>query len=326
MLVSIIIPVYQVEKFIERCAVSLFKQDFKYIEYIFIDDNSSDNSIFVLEQVLQRYPIRAISTRIIRNKNNIGIFEVRKLGVMMARGEYILHIDSDDWCKKNMVSMLYSAAKINNSDIVFCDYYSVRKKILRYNKQSYPEYSKKGDFKSTFLHKVTMNVWNKLIKREIHIKLYEDINLSKHINMGENWLIIYPLFYSAKQITYVPHALYYYNRANNNSLTSIFKAKGYTDGFFVFQFLYHFLKPKLSQSQFKILREKLFLALCSLTSYAGVKINKSFLNLLSINFLDLWGNRQISFSNKIMYSFYFLQMPWIPKIIRKTFIIYLKRL
>ena len=105
--VSVIIPVYNVEKYIEKCARSLFEQTLDDIEYIFIDDCSPDNSMLVLSKVLKSYPKREAQVRIIRNPENKGVAYSRTIGMKAATGEYMIHCDPDDWVDKELYQNMY---------------------------------------------------------------------------------------------------------------------------------------------------------------------------------------------------------------------------
>ena len=135
--VSVIIPIYSVEKYIEKCAHSLFKQTLDDIEYIFIDDCTPDHSIEIIKDVLEQYPHRKKQTRIVRMPMNSGIGAVRKHGIQLATGDYIIHCDSDDWVDVTMYENMYKKALEENLDIVFCDYYETdrfnHKKISCYS-------------------------------------------------------------------------------------------------------------------------------------------------------------------------------------------------
>ncbi len=100
--VSVIIPVYGVEKYIERCARSLFEQTLDDIEYLFIDDCTPDKSIEMLKQVLEDYPHRKPQVVIHRMEQNSGQAAVRKWGMQNAIGDYVIHCDSDDWVELTM--------------------------------------------------------------------------------------------------------------------------------------------------------------------------------------------------------------------------------
>lgn len=134
--VSIIIPVYGVERFIERCARSLFEQTLESIEYLFVDDCSPDDSISVLNRVLKDYPARMGHVVVHRMDRNSGQAEVRKWGMQNATGEFIIHCDSDDWVDPTMYEQLYNQAVEKGLDMVFCgheetDCISTTKRVYR---------------------------------------------------------------------------------------------------------------------------------------------------------------------------------------------------
>lgn len=118
-----IIPVYNVGKFIERCVRSLMEQTMDNVEYIFVDDASPDNSIQILQKVIADYPNRRDNVRILTHAENKGLPAARNTGLAVATGEYIFHCDSDDFVEKDLLSTLYETARNENADIVWSDYY-----------------------------------------------------------------------------------------------------------------------------------------------------------------------------------------------------------
>ena len=124
MKISVIIPMYGVEPYIAQCARSLFEQSFTdQVEYLFIDDASKDNSVEVLRNVIDEYANQNLNIRIIQHENNLGLPSARNTGLKHARGEYIMHVDGDDFLEVNAIEMLYKAARDNDADVVWCDYY-----------------------------------------------------------------------------------------------------------------------------------------------------------------------------------------------------------
>ena len=103
--VSIIIPVYGVEKYIEKCARSLFEQTYSNIEYIFVNDKSKDDSIDILKKILTAYPDRKAQVRIVEHEKNKGLSQARETGIGYASGMYLMHVDSDDYIEPNMVEL-----------------------------------------------------------------------------------------------------------------------------------------------------------------------------------------------------------------------------
>jgi len=217
--VSIIIPIFGVEKFIEKCARSLFEQTYHNIEYIFVDDCSPDNSINILKNVLDEYPIRKKQTKIITHKVNKGLPTARNSGLKLATGTYIFHCDSDDWIEQSAIEEMYKAITKNNADILWCDWYLSFKKNERYISQ---KSDKKGilrgldAIKLILGGKIRHNVWNKLIKRELYLR--NNISFPCNYGMGEDLTMI-KLFAFTDKICYLPKALYHYAQTNENAFT-----------------------------------------------------------------------------------------------------------
>ena len=119
--VSIIITVYNREKYIEECARSLFEQSLDDIEYIFINDASTDNSIEILKTTANNYPQRIPYIKIINLDQNGGVANARNIGIDNVTGDYTIHTDSDDWVDRDMYKQLYKKALETNADIVGCN-------------------------------------------------------------------------------------------------------------------------------------------------------------------------------------------------------------
>lgn len=199
--VSVIIPVYGVDKFIERCAISLFEQTLADMEFIFVDDCTTDNSIPILRDVVKRYPTRRDQVQIVKHKKNLGLPSARKTGLEYVHGEFVAHCDSDDWVEKTMYEMLYYAAIYNDADFVWCDYYRSDGKSKTVVKQERQPKLMQGP------------VWNKLIKNE----LYFNNNITfPTANKGEDGVLITQLSYFSKKRYYLPKPLYnyYYNASS----------------------------------------------------------------------------------------------------------------
>ena len=105
--VSAVIPIYGVAAFIERCARNLFSQTLREVEFIFVDDATPDNSIALLEKVIEEFPDRRARTRILHHPVNRGLPAARNTGLAAAQGEFIYHCDSDDWMETTMLEKLY---------------------------------------------------------------------------------------------------------------------------------------------------------------------------------------------------------------------------
>ena len=226
MKVSVIIPVYGVKRFIERCARNLFGQTLDDVEFIFVDDASPDGSIGLLQKVLEEFPSRSGQTRIIRHPENKGLPAARNTGLAAAQGEYIYHCDSDDWTETTMLEKMYNAAHKVDADIVYCDFYLSFEKNERY--MSNPSFETAEDLlRKGFLGgQMKYNVWNKMVKRT----LYSDngIIFPEGHPMGEDMTMIM-LAAMSTRVTYVPEALYHYIKLNEGAYSNSYSQKKLDD-------------------------------------------------------------------------------------------------
>ncbi|AQX08231.1 glycosyltransferase family 2 protein [Elizabethkingia ursingii] len=217
--VSVIIPVFKVERFIERCCRYLFEQTLESVEFIFVDDCSPDNSVSIINKVLEEYPGRKDDVQIVRHVVNKGLPSARNSGLKVASGEYIFHCDSDDWLDKNALFLLYEEAIKKNADAIWCDWYLSFKDNERYMSQK-PEHEKVfSGLESVQLMlggRIRYNVWNKLVKRELYTS--NEIQFPDGYGMGEDMTMI-KLFAFADRIIYLPKALYHYVRLNEDAFT-----------------------------------------------------------------------------------------------------------
>lgn len=121
--ISVIIPVYKVEKFVERCVRSIMNQTYtEGVECIIVNDCTPDDSMKIVEKLIADYT-GTICFKLLYHKQNCGLAAVRNTGMSAATGEYILHIDSDDYCEPDMLEKMYSKAIEENADIVVADCY-----------------------------------------------------------------------------------------------------------------------------------------------------------------------------------------------------------
>ena len=174
MKVSVIVPVYNVEKYLRKCLDSLVNQTLKDFEIILVNDGSSDNSQNIIDEYKEKYAnIKAFT------KENGGMSSARNKGLEYASGEYIAFVDSDDYVEIFFLEKMYEKAKENNSDVVICDYYAINSSEKIYTKC---HMNLSPDEKIEYLLSPPM-VWSKLIKKEIVSKInftegifYEDLD------------------------------------------------------------------------------------------------------------------------------------------------------
>lgn len=213
--VTVIIPIYCVEKYIERCARSLFDQTLEEIEYIFVNDCTPDRSVEILHSIMHEYPHRAPYVRIINHETNKGLTKTRNTGLSVATGEYIAHCDSDDWVDCDMYRRLYNHAVKTKSDIVYSDIHiAYKSKTEYYNSANYdPD-------KSKLLQNYISSVWTSLVNMIVKRSIYENNNLRspEHISYCEDFWLSVRLLHFAKKISKVSKAFYYYNQENGMSI------------------------------------------------------------------------------------------------------------
>lgn len=213
--VSVIVPVYGVEKYIERCARSLFEQTLDDIEFLFIDDCTPDRSIEILHQVLDDYPQRKPQVLIHKMEYNSGQAVVRKWGIQNATGDYLIHCDSDDLMDNDMLRSLYEKAVRDCNDIVVCDYYESNSSSNKIVKRVFNE-------TKPYILFSYYTLWCKIIKRSLFT---ENTILYPIGNMGEDRVYSVQLAWYAKSIGYVPTPLYYYFTNPDSIVHTIEKEK-----------------------------------------------------------------------------------------------------
>lgn len=223
--ISVIIPIYGVERFLERCVKSLMEQSFDDVEYIFVNDSTKDKSMDILLAVLNRYPQKKDQIIIKEHAQNLGLPAARNTGLSIASGKYIFHCDSDDFVDPTMLEELYYEAKKNDADIIWCDWYLTFAHNERYMKQ--PNYTNPEDaLRGILCGTMKYNVWNKLIKKELYSRNH--IRFPSGYGMGEDMAII-KLFACANKIAYVPKAFYHYIKTNANAFSQTYSERHLID-------------------------------------------------------------------------------------------------
>ena len=217
--VSVIVPIYKVEKYIEKCVRSLFEQTLEDIEYIFVNDCTPDNSIKILQKVLMDYPVREKFVKIVNLEVNSGQAAVRKRGISEATGDFVIFCDGDDWISKNMYKCMYDFATQNNYDVVRCLFsrmsgnqetlcklipsaaYVDKRQLMSYLIRS-------TDFSSTC---------DKLVRRAA---IFTPEFTYPKDNMCEDLVYVLQYILNAESVGYINESFYYY-RQNASSISHI---------------------------------------------------------------------------------------------------------
>ena len=231
-LVSIIIPVYNVEKYLDRCIQSVFQQSYKKLEIILIDDGSPDSC----PRLCDIYGKNDKRVKVLHKKNE-GLGLARNSGLALATGKYVLFIDSDDYLSEKMVEKLVYQAELMNADIVYCGYFY---ETSNHKWIEVRDFEKEQTFKGNDIDAVSLAFitnQNKLkvrLQRTVWHALYskaliddEDIRFPSERQIPSEDLIFQSRISKfANIISFIPDCLYYYC-LNNNSITMNFKKDRY---------------------------------------------------------------------------------------------------
>lgn len=200
--VSVIVPVYKVEQYLERCLDSLIAQDFLNVEFLLIDDGSPDSCGSICESYAKTDPRFRVF-----HKENGGLSSARNYGIERARGDYLMFLDSDDWVRSDFCSLTYNLAVKNNSDMVMFCHQVVHSVDDEFNERIDLNAGIKSGEEGIdlLLGKVGVYAWNKMYKRS----LFEGIRYPEG-RLFEDQPVTWRLVYKAKNIYFTNEILYYY--------------------------------------------------------------------------------------------------------------------
>ena len=216
MKVSIIVPIYKVEQYIRDCAASVLGQSYPDIQFIFVDDASPDQSVPLLNELIDsRFPELRPRIEIIRKERNEGLPQARLTGLRHATGDYVLHVDSDDSLELDAVEKLVRKALESYADVV---YFHVRK--TRANGRTHiardKAYMDPRDFsRDIFLFRAHGYAVNKFARRSC----YREDLFYPTVNMHEDMVLMGQMLFFCDKVALLPEALYNYRRDNAASET-----------------------------------------------------------------------------------------------------------
>lgn len=213
--VSVIVPIYRSEPYLEHCCRSLFTQSLEDIEYLFILDGHSAEAEGILKRVQQDYPQRVESVRIVKHEQNQGISYCRQEGHDLATGKYLFHCDSDDWMVREALQLLVERAESENADMVFFDY-------TRHYEAKEVRYRPEGVMQGV-IPTIDAPLHNKLVRTDL-IKR-NNLRFPAGINWGEDLCMSVLCQILAEKIAYIPKALYYRNMHKQSFTSQVNKEK-----------------------------------------------------------------------------------------------------
>ncbi|GMN08308.1 hypothetical protein MTsPCn5_36970 [Croceitalea sp. MTPC5] len=246
--ISVIVPIYRIEKYLSKCIDSLLDQSFTDFELILVDDGSPDNC----PKICDDYARKDARVKVV-HKENGGLLSARKAGLKNAKGKYISYVDGDDWVDKFYLDTLYRLAEANNSDLVVTGHFrEFDGKIETIKPKSAGVYDHRkvqslilpnAIFSGRFCeHGISTYVWNKLFKKSLLIDILFDV--PNEIIMGEDAAITYAYLAISKKVTISRIPTYYYRQRHDSIVKSIENPQ---IEYYRLGLLMNFLKSKLSK-------------------------------------------------------------------------------
>lgn len=297
--ISVIVPIFNAEEYIDRCVSSLVLQKYKNIEIILVDDGSNDRSLEICNSYKKIYDnIKVFS------KTNTGVSDTRNYGISKSTGDYITFVDSDDCISKDYVVSIVKKLQENNCDLIRTGYTLIknnREKKLTYIKQK----QKIQNFEDVINGMLTTNLFNSscmfFIKRSFLIE--NGIKFDKKIKYGEDLLFSIECYSKAKKIIYLNNYGYFYmfNNKNASSTTDVEKRIKYCkDNIFVYSKLYEYnlKKDYISFNIYnKISYAMKFVLLYNNVNYKKFEqIIKGILNDKAFNVIDLYCINKVEYN------------------------------
>ena len=225
-MLSVIVPIYNVEVYLPQCIESLLHQSFSDMEILLVDDGSTDSSGEICDRYAQRDSrIRAL------HKENGGLVSARKAGLSMAAGEYIAYVDGDDWIEPDMYERMYITMKEQDVDVVMCGRYEDTGDVGRKVFHGIPEgwYGKEKLIREVYPRMIAGDtffewgifpgVWDKLYRREC-LEQFQ-MGVDERIVMGEDAACVYPCLLHAGSIYILHECLYHYRQTASSMVKKI---------------------------------------------------------------------------------------------------------
>lgn len=217
-LVSILVPIYNVEKYIERCARSIFEQTYPNLDIVFVDDCTPDDSIKILEKIVTCYPSRNGQVHIIHHEQNRGISSTRNTLVETSSGEFVMHVDSDDWLETNAVELLVRQQKETGADIVtgnayahYCD------KVVVHANGGWDD-TRETMLAGVLQFRLSPTLWRRIIRKSLYTE--NNIQVPDNVISGEDYCVFPLLVYYSKKVSGISEIVYHYEKRNTKATTS----------------------------------------------------------------------------------------------------------
>ena len=251
-LISIIVPIYNVEKYLDKCIDSIINQTYTNLEIILVDDGSPDNCPRICDQwALKDQRI------IVIHKPNGGLSDARNVGIDMAKGEYYFFLDSDDWIRKDAIQILYSLLNEKDADISCCGVELKDEEgmsLSKWSDENCPTLMDSDQSMEQYLSKISIGsiAWNKLYKAE----LFEEIRYPVG-RLHEDEFTTWKLIFKSHRIAYTPECLYYYVQRKGSIVNSGISIK-HLDELSAMEELWNYLEQEKKIQLLKLIVSRYF--------------------------------------------------------------------
>lgn len=320
-LVSICVPIYNVSAYLNHCLDTILGQTYPNIEYIFVDDCSTDDSFKLLKKRLQscKRPYQ-----IIENKENRGLATVRNIAVTHTKGDFITWVDSDDYVSEELVTKMIAAQTAYDLDIVTTDF------IEQYENYEqpmvHPSFHSAEEMACLLLARRTpVCIWGRLIRT----RLYKDYSIKpkEDVNCGEDYQVTARLAYYAKRVGNIHEFLYIYNCTNIQSYTHCFSHSRFLQDWMSIDVLKTFFKDKeiIYQKALEVgileLSSHQLVACCQVNdkaSFRELHRNIKDISLSAYAFVPIFLRLSLYISNYNLARLYIIPAAFLLKIIKRT--------
>lgn len=216
--ISVIVPVYNVEKYLSRCIESILSQTFTDFELLLIDDGSTDRS----GEMCDEYAKKDDRIRVF-HKENGGVASARQMGIDKAIGKYSIHADGDDWAESKMLEKMFLRIIETNADMAIADYFYDNNGQSIYIQQRTKTNISSEILKEILIGKLYGSLWNKLIRHSLYKE--HNIHFIPKIDYCEDVLVLSQLLLLSIRVSFLHKAFYHYDQQNLNSITRSYTQK-----------------------------------------------------------------------------------------------------
>lgn len=221
--ISIVAPIYGVENYIEQFAESVLSQSYPHIEFIFVNDGTKDRSIEILEGVIDKKYSHLRDQIKIVHKANGGLPAARVTGLEHVTGDYVYHVDSDDWVERDSIAKIAAKIEETGADVIYFNHVKEYPTKSKYKRERIYRSDEQAKYvRNMYNHCSYSSVWNKCFRRGLYT---EHTIYSPKYGYAEDCYVTTQLVGYSKSIAYLDEYVYHYRKGNPNALTGQLRRK-----------------------------------------------------------------------------------------------------